>query len=180
MGFLRKAKGHKIRSRAFPVNFRKPVRKEFEMSEFWWGLLWLSLFIPLMFLWGFALWDVFSRHDLKGWAKALWAIGIVFFPIAGLLVYFIARPKDAEGVGGYGYRDPYAPSYGSAYAYPPGTPYSYRPEQNRPDQYRRASGPVPDPNDIETIERLHESGALTDVEYEQLKERITSREPRAA
>jgi hypothetical protein len=145
-------------------------KKEFHMSEFWWGLIWLTLFIPLMFLWGFALWDVFSRHDLRGWAKALWAIGIVFFPLVGLLVYFIARPKELDTLGGYAYGNP----YGSSYAYPYGAPYQYRPE------YDRSPGPAPDVNDIETINRLHESGTLSDNEYSQLKERVSESQRGAA
>lgn len=131
------------------------------MSDFWWGMIWLTLFIPLMYLWGFTLWDVFSRRDLKGWAKAFWAMAIVFIPLAGMLVYFIARPKDLE---------PYGRSYGYSY----GAPYQDG------MQYQRASGPAPDPRDVETLDRLHESGSLTDEEYQRLKERTTSQEPRAA
>ena len=123
------------------------------MSEFWWGLLWLSLFIPLMFLWGFTLWDVFSRYDLSGWTKALWAVGIVFLPLFGMLMYFIARPKDLDlGRGAAGYGSPYYMAEGA--------------------QYQRASGPSPAAADIETINRLHDSGTLTDAEFNDLKARM--------
>ncbi len=40
------------------------------MSEFWWGMLVFILYIPLIFLWGFTLFDLFARRDLHGWAKA--------------------------------------------------------------------------------------------------------------
>ena len=84
------------------------------MSEFWYGLIWLTLFIPLMFLWGFALWDIFSRHDLSGLAKALWALAIILVPFIGMLVYFIARPKELASFGGYVVRAyPYGYPYGS-------------------------------------------------------------------
>ena len=122
------------------------------MSEFWWGLLWLSLFIPLMFLWGFALWDIFSRRDLSGVSKALWAVAIVFVPLFGMLIYFIARPKDLDA------------GYGGVY----GSPYS----MSEGRQYQRASGPSPAEADIETITRLHDSGTLSDDEFNDLKSRM--------
>ena len=40
--------------------------------------------------------DLFRRHDLSGWAKALWAIAIVLLPLLGMLIYFITRPPTEE------------------------------------------------------------------------------------
>ena len=124
------------------------------MSDFWWGLLWLSLVIPLMFLWGFTLWDLFSRRDLSGLAKGLWAVGIVLLPLFGMLMYFIARPKDLDtGRGGaYSSSSPYWTAEGA--------------------QYQRASGPSPAASDIETITRLHDTGTISDEEYDDLKSRM--------
>ena len=150
------------------------------MSEFWWGLIWLTLFIPLMFLWGFALWDIFSRHDLRGWAKAVWALAIVFFPIVGLLVYFIARPKDLDTYG-YAYGTPYATTpYGSPY-YGYGYPYGAPPPPQYQPEYERASGPPPPTaRDSETLTRLHEAGDINDQEYNDLKARASEQERGAA
>jgi hypothetical protein len=107
-----------------------------------------------MFLWGFTLWDVFNRPDLNGWAKALWAVGIVFLPLFGMLIYFIARPKDlVDGRGGaYSRSSPYWTAEGA--------------------QYQRASGPSPASADIETINRLHDTGTISDEEYDDLKSRM--------
>ena len=106
------------------------------MSEFWWGLLWLSLFIPTMFLWVFALWDLFGRRDLSGWTIALWAISIVLLPIIGMLFYFISRPKGPDGFDGY--------RYGSSYAsYPEGSGYPY------PSPYQRPCGQASSAYDID-------------------------------
>jgi len=117
-----------------------------------------------MFLWVFALWDIFSRHDLSGWVKALWAIAIVLVPLFGMLVYFIARPKDLmTGYGGYG---------GYAYA----DPYGYSPTGYRPE-YERASGPRPGTTDMEVISRMHESGTLSDDEFNDLQQRMLSTTP---
>ena len=35
--------------------------------------------------------DLFRSHDLSGWVKALWVIGIIIFPFLGILLYLIVR-----------------------------------------------------------------------------------------
>jgi hypothetical protein len=39
--------------------------------------------------------DNFRRKDHSGWAKALWALFIIFLPIIGAFTYTIARPNTA-------------------------------------------------------------------------------------
>lgn len=33
--------------------------------------------------------DIFRSHDLKGWMKAAWVVGVLVFPLFGILLYFI-------------------------------------------------------------------------------------------
>ncbi len=54
--------------------------------------------ILMIFLWVVWFWvlitifiDLFRSHDLSGWAKALWFIFILIFPLIGVLVYLIVR-----------------------------------------------------------------------------------------
>src|SRR6185295_9498582 len=35
--------------------------------------------------------DIFRSHDLGGFAKAIWVIGIIIFPYLGVFIYLIAR-----------------------------------------------------------------------------------------
>ena len=35
--------------------------------------------------------DLFRRHDISGWAKALWVIGLVLFPYLGVFAYMITQ-----------------------------------------------------------------------------------------
>jgi hypothetical protein len=60
--------------------------------EFWQWLVIFFIYIPLIFIWVFTLFDIFGRVDLSGWAKALWVIFVLFLPLLGMLIYFIARP----------------------------------------------------------------------------------------
>lgn len=63
--------------------------------SFWELIFVLLIFVPLIMLWIFALSDLARRADISGLAKALWAIAIVFFPLVGMVIYFIVRPSDA-------------------------------------------------------------------------------------
>ena len=47
-------------------------------------------------LWVRAAMDVFRRGDLNSSAKAAWAIIMLVLPFAGLLVYVMMRPSDAQ------------------------------------------------------------------------------------
>ena len=54
--------------------------------------------IFMIFLWVIWFWilitvfiDIFRSHDLSGWAKALWFIFVLIFPLVGVLVYLIVR-----------------------------------------------------------------------------------------
>ena len=35
--------------------------------------------------------DIFRRHDIGGWGKALWVVFIIVLPFLGVLVYLIAQ-----------------------------------------------------------------------------------------
>lgn len=71
---------------------------------FWDVVLLFFLFIPLLMVWFFCIFDVFRRRDIGGGAKALWLLVIVIFPWIGSLAYLIFRPWQ---------QDVYATSYAS-------------------------------------------------------------------
>jgi hypothetical protein len=52
----------------------------------------------IFFAWVIYIWiaitiliDIFRRHDIGGWAKALWVIFIIILPFLGILIYLIAE-----------------------------------------------------------------------------------------
>ena len=66
------------------------------MTELWHFLVFaLELFVLFAFL--IVLFqivgDLFSDHTLGGFAKAIWVIVLVIFPIIGSIIYLIARGK---------------------------------------------------------------------------------------
>ena len=67
-----------------------------DTNSFWDVLLWSFWFFiwiaALMVLFR-CLMDLFSDHELSGWAKAGWVILLVFVPWLGALIYLIARGR---------------------------------------------------------------------------------------
>ena len=115
-------------------------------------MIFVMFYIPFMFLWGFTLVDVIMRKDLHAWSKILWAIGILFIPLIGVMAYFITRPKDYDTFAATGTN-----------AYPPSSDYS------------SYAGPVPEPrqvSDLAALSSMHDKGVITDSEFESIRGRV--------
>ena len=109
---------------------------------FWDGIWTLIIFFVwiMFFTWVvILLMDNFRRKDHGGWAKAGWAVFLIFFPLIGALTYTVVRPESAAD---YGYE-------------------------------RGFDGPaVPSTADeLARLSDLRTQGAISDAEFEQLKQR---------
>ena len=54
---------------------------------------WFFIWVGAIFVWVRCIFDMFSDRTLSGWAKAGWAILLVFVPWLGALIYLIARGR---------------------------------------------------------------------------------------
>ena len=59
------------------------------------GIFWSML---IFFCWVIWIWivitvliDVFRRHDIGGWSKALWVVFVIILPFLGVLIYLISN-----------------------------------------------------------------------------------------
>ena len=93
--------------------------------------------------------DVFRRHDIGGWTKALWTIFLVVIPFLGVLVYLVAQH---DGMAERQQKDVQA-------------------QQAQFDSYvRQAAGTGGGAaSEIEKAKALLDSGAITQSEFETLK-----------
>jgi hypothetical protein len=64
---------------------------DFPFLEFLWAMI-------VFFAWVIWIWiaitvlvDIFRRHDIGGWGKALWTVFIIAVPFLGVLVYLIGQ-----------------------------------------------------------------------------------------
>jgi hypothetical protein len=64
---------------------------DFGTGQVFLSFLWFFMFFIWIWLLIVVFGDLFRSHDLSGWAKAAWVIGIIIFPYLGVLVYLIAR-----------------------------------------------------------------------------------------
>ena len=60
--------------------------------EFWDFFFLFFIFIPLMIAWIYTVVDIFMRPDVIALGKFGWVIPVLFIPLIGMLIYFIARP----------------------------------------------------------------------------------------
>ena len=107
----------------------------------------LSIFIFVLWFWLLitVFSDLFRRHDISGWAKAIWIIALIIFPYLGIFIYLISQHR------GMAERQ------------------SQRVQQAR-DQLRQVVGySVAD--EIEKLERLKNSGTISSEEYTRLRAR---------
>lgn len=62
--------------------------------EFWDFFFLFFIFIPLTIAWIYSIVDVFMRPDVGALGKFGWVLLILFLPLLGMLIYFMARPDD--------------------------------------------------------------------------------------
>lgn len=93
--------------------------------------------------------DLFSRHDIGGWAKAGWTVFVLVIPIVGVLVYLIAESHGMEER----------------------KQASVAESQKSFDDYVRsvAASKGGGAEEISKAKELLDSGAITPTEYEQIK-----------
>src|SRR5215472_1282679 len=67
------------------------LASDWHVGQVFLTLLWFFMFFIFIWLLIVVFTDIFRSHDMNGWIKALWVIGIIIFPFLGILVYLIAR-----------------------------------------------------------------------------------------
>ena len=90
--------------------------------------------------------DLFRRHDISGWSKAAWVIGLIVFPYLGIFAYLITQGR------GMAERS------------------SQRAQQAR-DELRQVVG-FSAADEIEKLDRLKKSGSITDQEFTRLRAKL--------
>ena len=95
--------------------------------------------------------DLFSRHDISGWAKAGWTVFVIVLPFLGIFIYLIANGK------GMGERN-----LAKAQA-----------QQSQMDAYVRSVASSSDSasDQIAKGKELLDAGTITQAEFDQLKAR---------
>jgi ABC-type multidrug transport system fused ATPase/permease subunit len=89
--------------------------------------------------------DLFRRHDISGWGKAIWVIGFLVFPFIAVLAYLIFQ------------------GHGMAQR-------NVQRVQQAHEDLRRLAGSTAD--EIEKLDRLKNAGSISDAEFTRLRARL--------
>jgi hypothetical protein len=92
--------------------------------------------------------DLFRRHDISGWAKALWVIILIVAPYIGVFAYLIFQG------GGM-------------------TERNVQQTQEAREELRRVVG-FSAADEIEKLDRLKKTGSISEVEFARLRAKLVS------
>ena len=108
----------------------------------------LAIFVFVVWFWLFinVAADLFRRHDISGWVKAIWVIALIVVPYLGVLIYLIFQER------GMAERNA-------------------RQAQQARDELRRVVG-FSAADEIEKLDRLKKAGSISDAEFARLRARI--------
>ena len=121
-------------------------------TDFWEVLLWsfwFFIWIAALMVWFRCLFDMFGDKSLSGWAKAGWAVLLIFVPWLGALIYLIARGRSMTE------RQVAA---------------AQQMQADQRDYIQQVAGTSGGPaNEIASAKELLDSGAITQAEFDSLK-----------
>ncbi|UGT57703.1 SHOCT domain-containing protein [Nocardia asteroides] len=116
-----------------------------------WEVLWLIIvsfaFVAYLMMLFMIVGDLFRDKNTSGWAKAVWIICLIFFPLITALVYLIAR---GQGMA----------ERSSAEA---------KQIKQAQDSYIRETAGTSPAAQIADAKKLFDEGSITQAEFEQLK-----------
>ena len=92
--------------------------------------------------------DLFRRHDISGWGKAIWVIALIVFPYLAILAYMITQSRGMADRRG-------------------------QQAQQAREELRRVVG-FSAADEIEKLDRLKKSGSITDQEFARLRAKLVS------
>ena len=115
-------------------------------SNFLMNVLGIFAFVVWFWLLVVIYGDLFRRHDISGWGKALWVIGLVVFSYLGILAYLITQGR------GMAERN------------------AQQAQQAREELRRVVGFSVAD--EITKLDQLKKSGAITDAEFQRLRAKL--------
>jgi Phospholipase_D-nuclease N-terminal len=110
----------------------------------------LAIFVFIVWFWLLitVASDLFRRHDISGWVKALWVIALVVAPYIGVFAYLIFQGR------GMAERN------------------SQQAQEAR-EELRRVVG-FSAADEIEKLDRLKKAGSISDTEFARLRAKLVS------
>ena len=110
----------------------------------------ITIFVFIVWFWLLlsVVGDLFRRHDISGWAKALWVILLIVLPYIGVFAYLIFQGGSM-------------------------TERNIQRTQEAREELRRVVG-FSAADEIEKLDRLKKAGSISDAEFARLRAKLVS------
>jgi hypothetical protein len=115
-------------------------------SNFLMNVLGIFAFVVWFWLLVVIYGDLFRRHDISGWGKAFWVIGLVVFSYLGILAYLVTQGR------GMAERN------------------AQQAQQAREELRRVVGFSVAD--EITKLDQLKKAGSISDAEFQRLRAKL--------
>ncbi len=125
---------------------------EFGTGQVFLSMLWFFLFITWFWLLITVCSDLFRSRDLSGWAKAAWAVFVVFLPYIGVFSYLALR---GHMIGEHALQD----------------------AQRQDEAFRTAVQSAAAPTEADQLTQLaslKQQGVIDDAEFQRMKARVAT------
>jgi hypothetical protein len=119
---------------------------DWTFGDFMLGVLYVFAWVVIFWLVITVFIDVFRRHDINGWVKAVWVIFVIVLPLLGVLIYLLTQHA------GMAQRSTQAA------------------RQER-EELRQAVG-FSAADELDKLDRMKSEGRLSDEEYQRLRGRL--------
>ena len=123
-----------------------PTAEGFSFWNFLADVITIFFFIVLLWLLFIVFSDLFRRHDISGWGKALWVMGLILFPYLGVFIYLITQSRGM-------------------------TERGLQQAQRARDELRQVVG-FSAADEIKKLDELKRSGAISDAEFARLRAKL--------
>jgi hypothetical protein len=69
------------------------VAADYPLLNVFWTIIIVFAWVAWFWVLIIVISDLFSRHDIGGWAKALWMLFVIVVPFLGVFIYVISQGK---------------------------------------------------------------------------------------
>jgi hypothetical protein len=70
------------------------IAADYPFMDVFWSMLVFFLWVAWLLILFRVFADIFRRHDLSGWGKALWSVFVIVLPFLGVFIYLIAEGQN--------------------------------------------------------------------------------------
>jgi hypothetical protein len=115
-------------------------------------MLWFFLLVIEIWLMITVFIDIFRRHDMRGWLKALWVLLVIVIPLIGILLYLVLYGNEMR-----------------VHAQ-----QAHQQQEQAFRSYVQNTAMTSPADELTRLADLRSNGVITDDEFERLKARVVN------